>query len=152
MKKSMKWLGTLAFMMMCAMTFTACGSDDDEGGGKTSGAYVGEWVNIESYGDDDYYVEVLKLNSNGTGTDTWYHLCEYEAIYEVSNFTYSVSGSQITVKTSEGIVTGNYSMGISGSSQLLAVTFNGSTTTYVQMTSEIRSAINAFSPVKGDIH
>lgn len=151
MKKCMKWFGTLAFMMMCAMTFTACGSDDDGGGGKTSGAYVGEWVNVNSY-SDYYLVEVLKLNSNGTGTDTWYYLSEDESIYEDNNFTYSVSGNQITVKTVEGSVTGNYAMGTYDGSQFLSVTLNGSTTTYMKMTSEIRSTINSFNPKKGDLH
>lgn len=35
MKKTMKWLGTLAFMLMCvlALTLSACGGDDDDGGG-----------------------------------------------------------------------------------------------------------------------
>lgn len=154
MKKSMKWLGALALMIMCAMTFTACGSDDDGdgGGGSTGGSYVGEWVYVQSSGDDAYYVEVLKLNSNGTGTDTWYYLSEDESIYEDSNFTYSVSGNQITVKTPEGTLTGNYSMGTYDDSQYLAITLNGSTTTYMKMTSEIRSVINSFNPKRGDLH
>lgn len=153
MKKSMKWLGALVFMMMCAMTFTACGSDDDGGGGKTNGAYVGEWVNVNIYDDNDYYVDVIKLNSNGTGTQTVYHLCGYEAIYESGNFTYTVSGNQITVTRSSGrTYTGNYAMGTYDGSTFLSITLNGSTTSYMQMTSDIRNTINSFDPVPGDVH
>ena len=155
MKKSIKWFSALALMMICAMTFTACGSDDDGGSGgsgSTGGAYVGEWVSVTSYAEDDYYVDVLKLNSNGTGTQTLYHLSEYEAIYEVANFTYSVSGSQITVKSPGGSFTGNYAMGTYDGSKYLAITVEGKMTTYIEMTSETRSLINAFNPVPGDVH
>ena len=155
MFKVMKKIFSMLMMLATMALFVACGSDDDGGSGgsgNTGGAYVGEWVNVTSYDDNDFYVVVIKLNSNGTGTQTLYHLSEYEAIYEVGNFTYSVSGNQITVKNPEGTFTGNYAMGTYDGSKYLAVTIEGKTTSYMEMTSEIRNDINAFHPVPGDVH
>mgnify|MGYP002523734590 CR=1 FL=1 len=151
----MKKIISMMLMFTAMALFVGCGSDDDggsNGGGGGGGAYVGEWVFVTSYDENDFYVEVIKLNSNGTGTQTLYHLCEYEAVYEVGNFTYSVSDSQITIKTPKETFTGNYSMGTYDGSRFLAVTIKGKTTTYMEMTSEIRNEINAYHPVPGDVH
>lgn len=150
----MKKIYSILMVFAAMALFVGCGSDDDGGsnGGGGGGAYVGEWVSVMSYADNDYYVVVLKLNANGTGAVTLYHLSEYEAIYEVANFTYSVSGSQITVKSPEGSFTGNYAMGTYDGSKYLAVTVEGDMTTYIEMTSDTRSLINAFHPVPGDVH
>lgn len=155
MFKAMKKIFSMLMMLATMALFTACGSDDDSGSGgsgNTGGAYVGEWVNVTSYDDNDFYVDAIKLNSNGTGTETTYHLSEYESIYEAIDFTYSVSGNQVTVKSSKGTYIYNYTIGSTSGYRSLTLTINGKTRTYLEMTPEIRNEIDAFHPVPGDVH
>ena len=140
--------------MVAAMSLViGCGSDDNNNlGGGGNGAYIGEWVQVTNNGDNDFYVDAIKLNSNGTGTETTYHLSEYESIYEAIDFTYSVSGNQVTVKSSKGTYIYNYTIGSTSGYRSLTLTINGKTRTYLEMTPEIRNEIDAFHPVPGDVH
>jgi len=141
-------------MIVAAMSLViGCGSDDNNNpGGGGNGAYIGEWVQVTNNGDNDFYVDAIKLNSNGTGTETTYHLSEYESIYEAIDFTYSVSGNQVTVKSSKGTYIYNYTIGNTSGYRSLTLTINGKTRTYLEMTPEIRNEIDAFHPVPGDVH
>ena len=51
-------------LMFTAMAlFVGCGSDDDggsNGGGGGGGAYVGEWVFVKSYDENDFYKDLIK--------------------------------------------------------------------------------------------
>ena len=67
----MKKIFSMLMMLATMALFVACGSDDDSGSGgsgNTGGAYVGEWVQVTNNGDNDFYVDAIELNSNGTGT------------------------------------------------------------------------------------
>ena len=141
-------------MIVAAMSLViGCGSDDNNNpGGGGNGAYIGEWVQVTNNGDNDFYVDAIKLNSNGTGTETTYHLSEYESIYEAIDFTYSVSGNQVTVKSSKGTYIYNYTIGSASGYRSLTLTINGKTRTYLEMTPEIRNEIDAFHPVPRDVH
>jgi len=144
----------ISMMMVAAMSLViGCGSDDNNNPGDGgNGAYIGEWVQVTNNGDNDFYVDAIKLNSNGTGTETTYHLSEYESIYEAIDFTYSVSGNQVTVKSSKGTYIYNYTIGNTSGYRSLTLTINGKTRTYLEMTPEIRNEIDAFHPVPGDVH
>ena len=70
------FLMSLAFAV-ATIGFTACGGDDDNGGGDPK--IVGKWVDLE-YGD--YY----QFNGNGTG------VCVFED--ERADFTYTFDGTR----------------------------------------------------------
>lgn len=119
MKKTMKWLGTLAFMLMCVLAFTACGGDDDNGsnGGGSSGgngsgggnggsgnsassSIVGTWWIYFQSNDSNRGVvyNLLTFNSNFTG-----ELVE-EVGYGSDNaipFNWTQSGNTIRVTLSQ---------------------------------------------------
>lgn len=119
MKKTMKWLGTLAFMVMCVLAFTACGGDDDNGsnGGGSSGgngsgggnggsgnsassSIVGTWWIYFQSNDSNRGVvyNLLTFNSNFTG-----ELVE-EVGYGSDNaipFNWTQSGNTIRVTLSQ---------------------------------------------------
>lgn len=119
MKKTMKWLGTLAFMLMCVLAFTACGGDDDNGsnGGGSSGgngsgggnggsgnsassSIVGTWWIYFQSNDSNRGVvyNLLTFNSNYTG-----ELVE-EVGYGSDNaipFNWTQSGNTIRVTLSQ---------------------------------------------------
>lgn len=119
MKKNMKWIGTLTFMLMCALALTvsACGGNDDDGGGgggnsggngsggggggsSVSSSIVGTWWIYFQSNDSNRGVvyNLLTFNSNYTG-----ELIE-EVGYGSDNaipFNWTQSGNTIRVTLSQ---------------------------------------------------
>ena len=87
-KKTMKWLGALALMVMCMFTFSACGGDDDNAGDSSTSALVGTWR--MDFGTNSY--SLLIVNQNGTGQYKEFDKGSWE--YDFS-FTYTYSDGVI---------------------------------------------------------
>lgn len=107
-KKTMKWLGALALMMMCAFSFSACGGDDDassDGGGISSISIVGTWRAYYDSNDPSRgrVYDQITFNSNKTG-----NLIE-EVGYGSDNvfgFTWAQNGNiiRLTLNDNQGII------------------------------------------------
>ncbi|MBQ8968196.1 MAG: hypothetical protein IJ064_00475 [Bacteroidaceae bacterium] len=115
MKKTMKWLGALALMMMCAFSFTACGDDDDDpnpSGSTDSGSLtlqdmlVGNAWYIVYESSDVVEVELYLFNSNGKADAAELERSSDDGFTttQADRFTvnYSIAGNRLTIIESDG--------------------------------------------------
>lgn len=119
MKKTMKWLGALALMIMCAFAFTACGDDDDENdnnsslsGSTDSGPptlqdmLVGNAWYIVYEGRDVVEVNLYLFNANGKADAAELERCSDDGFTKTHSdrFTvdYSIDGDRLTILEDDG--------------------------------------------------
>ena len=128
MKKTMKWLGALALMMMCAFSFTACGDDDDDpnpsgstettdddpspSGSTDPGSLtlqdmlVGNAWYIVYEGSDVIEVNLYLFNSNGMADAAELERSSDDGFTttRADRFTvnYSIAGNRLTIVESDG--------------------------------------------------
>lgn len=115
MKQSIKLFSALAFIVMSAFTFVACGDDDDpSGGGGSNSNILGSWT----------LTEVTPANSQGgpgVGTVmTFYANGKFTSNGDEGTFTYDNDSKAFSAKI--GTVTISGTVNISGSSANAAVT------------------------------
>lgn len=115
MKQSIKLFSALAFIVMSAFTFVACGDDDDpSGGGGSNSNILGSWT----------LTEVTPANSQGgpgVGTVmTFYANGKFTSDGDEGTFTYDNDSKAFSAKI--GTVTISGTVNISGSSASAAVT------------------------------
>lgn len=72
-RNTLKWIGALALIIMCAFTFSACGDDDndDNGGNDTSSiSIIGTWRAYYESNDSTRgrVYDQFTFNSNSTGS------------------------------------------------------------------------------------
>lgn len=115
MKQSIKLFSALAFIVMSAFTFVACGDDDDpSGGGGSNSNILGSWT----------LTEVTPANSQGgpgVGTVmTFYANGKFTSNGDEGTFTYDNDSKAFSARI--GTVTISGTVNISGSSANAAVT------------------------------
>jgi len=98
MKNTIKFLGLIALAAVIGFSMAACGDGGDDDGGDKDPPIVGSWGNNSG---------VWTFNNNGTATFV-------SADNVTFNFTYSISGDQITTINIANQITDTRSFNVSG--------------------------------------
>jgi len=101
--------------LLAALSFTACSDDDETNLPVTSDNIVGTWQIVHeqtveifddekeaysvNYPDEDGWYYTLTFDKDGSCINTSY---EEEQAYSSQNYTYTISGSTLTLKSYEG--------------------------------------------------
>ena len=107
-KKTMKWLGALALIMMCAFSFSACGGDNDDnsgGGGISTISIVGVWRAYYNSNDPSRGRVYDQITFNANQTGNFIEEVGYGSD-NVLGFTWSLNGSiiRLTLNDDGGII------------------------------------------------
>ena len=97
MKRIYSTLMMLA-MMVAALSFTACGGDDDDEGAENTSALVGTWDAVSSrFYDDDGWEETEAESGYWVFTDKTVTVYDEDDLFDGKTVKYKFDGNKLTI-------------------------------------------------------
>lgn len=130
MKRSFQWLSALALMVMGALAFVACSSNDGDGGVPDNSKIVGTWVVNQVSPNDGNGPKVgmeMTFNANGTFTS---------GEHDNGTYTYNSETGAFTATMGDMTMAGTFTVNGDEATGSVNVTVGGETRTYTMKMSK----------------